>query len=93
MTEERPQRTFQKGDVVRVVDEPYEDCPFEWISEMDECCGKEARITDVIWLGHLKAYGYTIDIDEYGFTWCENCFDSPIPDIEESDEDISTLFV
>ena len=92
MTEERPQPRFKKGDIVRVVDEPYEDCPFEWIGEMDDCCGKEAVITDTIWVGHRGIWGYYLDIDEYDCTWCENCF-ADDSEIEESDADVTTLFV
>ena len=46
---ENPQPKFKKGDIVRVVDEPYEDCPFEWIGEMDDYCGQTAVITSVTW--------------------------------------------
>lgn len=91
MTEERPKPRYQKGDIVRVVDEPYDDCPFEWIGEMDDYCGQTATITSATWNEWAGAWGYAIDIDEYCCTWCENCFivDS---DIEESDSDIKMLF-
>lgn len=91
MTEERPQSKFKKGDIVRVVDEPYEDCPFEWIGEMDDCCGKEAVITDMIWFGHRGIWGYYLDIDEYDCKWCENCFVVE-PDLVESDLHPLALF-
>lgn len=92
MTEENPQPRFKKGDIVRVVDEPYEDCPFEWIGEMDDYCGQTAVITSVTWNEWAGAWGYAIDIDEYCCTWCENCFTED-HDIEESDADVTTLFV
>lgn len=91
MTEERPLPKYKKGDVVQVVDEPYVDCPFEWIGEMDECCGRVATITGVSWNEWHKDWGYSIDIDDYLCTWCENCFVA-FTDIEESDVDINTLF-
>lgn len=92
MTEERPQPKFKKGDIVRVVDEPYESCPFDWIDVMDECCGKTAAITSVSWAAGYATYAYGIDIDEYDCSWCENCFveDS---EIEESEANVADLFV
>ena len=90
MTEEKTQARYTKGDIVRVVDEPYKDCPFEWIGEMDDYCGQTATITSVTWNKWAKAWGYSIDIDEYCCTWCEDCF-VPESDIEESDADISLL--
>lgn len=90
MTEVR-ESMYNVGDVVRVVDTPYNDCPFHWIDEMDEYCGKEAKIISACWIEGHKAYGYAIDIDEYGCTWCENCF-AVESDIEESGSDINTLF-
>ena len=91
MTEENPKSRFKVGDIVQVVDEPYEDCPFEWIDEMDECCGKTATIKSVRWDNYYGQYAYGIDIDEYHCSWCERCFieDS---EIEESDSEIKMLF-
>lgn len=78
---------FQKGDIVVVACEPYDDCPFGWAAlEMDEYCGVETTITDVRWSSFAGAYGYSIAADNGEFTWCENCF-SAEPDIEESDCD------
>lgn len=86
-----PESRFKKGDVVRVVDTPYEDCPFEWIDDMDEYCGTETTITDVFWIERRNMYGYYIAADDRCCTWCENCFVME-PDLEESDSDISVLF-
>lgn len=91
MTVEIPKPRYQKGEIVRVVDEPYEDCPFEWIGAMDDCCGHEARIVDVSWIGRFGAYGYSIDIDECDCIWCENCFVVE-PDLQESEFNPSILF-
>ena len=33
-------REFFVGDKVRVVDTPYMDCPFTWIDDMTNMCGK-----------------------------------------------------
>ena len=38
-------REFFVGDKVRVVDEPYEDCPFTWVGGMTTMCGEIVTIT------------------------------------------------
>lgn len=90
MTRE-PDAKFKVGDIVRVVDTPYKDCPFVWVDEMSDFCGEEVKITDVFWIESLNAHGYLISEDCGDSTWCENCFVQE-SDIEESDEDISVLF-
>lgn len=90
MTRE-PMPKFQVGDVVRIVDTPYMECPFTWVDEMTEYCGKEATITDVFWTERHKTHGYTLDIEDCYCTWCENCFVQEA-DIEESDSDMSVIF-
>lgn len=90
MTQE-PAPKFQVGDIVRVVDTPYEDCPFGWVDGMNRYCGKEVKIDGAIYVKARKMWAYTVRGTRW--SWCENCFEPPIPDIEESDEDISTLFV
>lgn len=82
---------FQVGDKVIVVDEPFYSCPFDWADEMDEFCGNEVTIDGFQYFPWCDALGYFIDEDNGNFTWCENCFAVPIPDIEESDADISFL--
>lgn len=86
-----PEPMFQEGDVVRVVDIPYKDCPFLWTSGMDEFSGTETTITNVHWNNTRNAHVYKISADHGSYMWCENCFmvDS---DIEESDLDIKLLF-
>lgn len=89
----RPEPEFHEGDAVRIVDDPFEGCPFDWADEMDDFCGEETVITGSMWFEHHGEYGYFIAADNGDYTWCRNCFAAPVPDIEESDEDISVLFV
>ena len=86
-----PESKYQIGDVVRVVDTPYKDCPFGWVGDMDECCSREATIEYVYWDNGRNIYGYIIDIDDYNCIWCENCFIVD-QDLEESDLDPIALF-
>lgn len=90
MTQES-QSMFQVGDVVRVVSTPYTDCPFSWVSDMDYYCGREATISAASYDKNRKLWRYNLRGSRW--SWCENCFEPPIADIEESDEDILTLFV
>lgn len=90
MTQE-PQSMFQVGDVVRVVATPYTDCPLTWVSDMDYYCGREATISGATYDKNRKHWAYSLK--GIPWSWCENCFEPPIADIEESDEDISTLFI
>ena len=85
------QSKYKVGDTVRILDSPYMECPFTWIEEMTDFCGQEARIVNVSWIEHFGAYGYLIDIDECGCTWCENCFVVE-PDLQESEFNPSILF-
>lgn len=89
MTRESHSR-FNVGDVIRIVDTPYHDCPFTWIDEMSDHCGEETTITEVYWSEAYKSYGYRLDCDDGCCTWCENCF-AMEDDIEESDFDMSAL--
>lgn len=82
---------YNIGDVVKVVDVPYMDCPFSWADEMTEYCGQELTIVEVRWISHRKTYGYTLD-GVFDFVWCEGCFESCSTEIEESDADLSILF-
>lgn len=88
----RPEPDFREGDAVRIVDDPFEGCPFDWAYEMDDFCGEETVITGSMWFEQHGEYGYFIAADNGDYTWCRNCFAAAAPDIEESDEDISTLF-
>ena len=75
---------YKVGDRVKIVDRPVK-CKFDWVPDMDDCCGKEATITDVGWSDRHRAFCYRIDICGYG--WCENCFVDQVPcpviDIDE----------
>ncbi len=63
-------REFFVGDKVRVVDEPYEDCPFTWVDGMTTMCGEIVTITS-----KDPARGtYAYKIDGSRWTWCGNCF-------------------
>ena len=77
---------FHIGDHVRVVDSPYNDCPFVWIDEMTLFCGKEVRIINAWWNSVNNAYAYIIEGPSC--VWCANCFNEiadTIPEQTESD--------
>lgn len=80
-------REFFVGDVVEIVREPYRECPFYWIEEMNEYCGKVTRI-----ISKRKTYDdgylYNIEVDDSEFSWCGGCF-LPPEESEEFDFDIS----
>ena len=88
----RPKPKFQKGDIVRIVDIPYLECPFGWVDDMDEYCGIETTIADVVWGYSHNTYGYRIrsDTSARKYTWCENCFVVEA-DLEESDESFDAI--
>lgn len=77
---------FHIGDYVRVVDSPYTNCPFSWIGEMTQFCGKEVRIIDAWWSFDKNTYTY--QIEGSSCYWCANCFNEiadTIPEQTESD--------
>lgn len=85
---------YSVGDVVRIVDKPYSDCPFSWVGRMSCHCGKLATITEVLLeleFGKTGEEGYRIDTDDGEFMWCANCFEQVGADIEESDESIDDV--
>ena len=81
-TESSPR--FQVGDNVRVVDEPYENCPFHWVDEMTFFCGKEVQIRRVQWIYGTNSYAY--EIEGSSCDWCANCFDETANTIPEQTE-------
>lgn len=85
-----PPQLFHVGDTAYVVSTPYLDCPYGWVDGMNRYCGREVKIDGAIYAKARKMWAYTIRGAQWN--WCENCFERPAPDIEESDEDISTLF-
>lgn len=87
--------TFEKfsvGDVVKVVDVPYEACVFGWDGVMSRYCGMEATITAAGYDYSYEAERYRIDLDDGRFVWCGGCFESACAELNESDEDVMTLF-
>lgn len=94
MTEHREDIEFEVGDMVRIVSEPYTDCPFEWLDVMDEYTGMLATIVSKRWGFSFETYAYEIDIDGRRYNWCKNCFLSPHDDEFEaaSIEEIRGLY-
>lgn len=79
-------REFFVGDEVRVVDEPYEDCPFTWVNDMTKMCGKIVTITNKEMASGKGTYLY--NIEGSGWNWCGNCFvplepEEDLPEIED----------
>ena len=77
-------REFFVGDKVRVVDTPYTECPFTWVSGMTRMCGKIVTIASKN--NGSPTYCYTIK--EASFNWCGNCFvpletEEDLPEIED----------
>lgn len=67
-------REFNVGDVVTVVNEPYEDCPFTWVDQMTNMCGRMATITGKCYSEQYGTYRYNIKEDDGSCFWCGNCF-------------------
>lgn len=86
MAEVRDSPEFQVGEVVRVVDEPYKDCPFSWVNNMDEWCGRRVEILDRHWSSWYDCYAYEIE-REYCWSFCGNCFVRDSTDSGSEDED------
>jgi len=77
---------FEVGDIVTVVDTPYEDCPFSWVETMDEYVSRQAEITHKYMDDTFGTYGYSIDIDDGNHTWCGNCFvEKEMPDFDTAE--------
>lgn len=77
---------FFVGDMVQVVFEPYYDCPFTWVTDMDRYCGELVQITNKNYKSGKGCYGYRISADGGSYVWCGNCF---IPVVETPDFDIT----
>lgn len=86
---------YSVGNIVRIVEKPYSDCPFSWVGAMSAYCGKLATITEVLleleW-GNTNEEGYRIDTDDGEFVWCATCFEPIEADIQESDANLDVLF-
>ena len=79
-------RAFFVGDKVRVVDTPYRDCPFTWIDDMTNMCGKVVTIIHKE-VDNSKGTPY-YNIRESQWNWCGNCFvplepEEDLPEIED----------
>ena len=83
-----PAQLFQVGDVVRIVYEPYMRCPFNWVPDMDECCGVLTAVREVHFRSDKKVWQYKVA--GFAWSWCENCFVIE-QEIEESATDIAML--
>ena len=77
---------FQVGEVVRVVSEPYKDCPFTWADGMDKWCGSRVKILALYWSSEDDCYAYEIE-RERGWSFCRNCFVRDSTDSGSEDED------
>lgn len=75
--EEYGHPAYQAGDVVRVVDTPYLECPFTWVSFMDKYCGCECTVrwAEYSWIHHTYKYCLEQDGDDVinGIIWCSGC--------------------
>lgn len=91
------------GDIVRVVDKPYRECPASWVPEMDDACGHEVEITYADM--RIKNNGETwqiccckptdpeTDMGAFHWNFCSECFVSVVPDFEAAPEaDMKDLF-
>ena len=88
----KAEQLFFKGDVVQVVAKPYIKCPYLWTPEMSKFCGKNVTIRDARYQKQNDRWVYHLKEDVHCFSWCENCFESPYPDIEESELSVDVLF-
>lgn len=85
--EEYGHPAYQVGDVVRVVDTPYLECPFTWVSYMNKYCGCECTVRGVDYSWTHKTYKYRLeqggdDIIK-DILWCSGCL---VPVVEEFSE-------
>lgn len=69
---------FFVGDKVMVVSEPYLGCPFTWVPEMTDMCGKIVTIINK----RERSTTYSYNIAGSPWSWCGNCFVSLEPEEE-----------
>lgn len=87
-----PVKEYNVGDVVQIVPEPYLDCPFKWVEDMDNFCCCTAEIIGKHYYKNKEQYGYRIDIDREGWLWCAGCFVSTDEETEDiSDEEFDAI--
>ena len=82
---------YNIGDMVRIVSKPYKECPFTWVSSMDNYCGMEAEITDKRYSAAYGQYKYSVNVDGNRFGLCGNCFESSEEFYAANQDDISFL--
>ena len=88
---------LKAGDIVHVVADPYMSCPFTWVADMTQYCGKMATITRIDTGMRGFPNSFLISIDGGVFRWSAGCFqevyDVYYPRILPADEhEISDLF-
>lgn len=84
---------FEVGDVVQVVSEPYEKCPFGWVDTMSPLCGQTVEISNKWWNEGYRTYVYKLKEDKFGHSWCGNCLTTIEPDFDAAtDDEILSLF-
>lgn len=85
--EEYGHPAYQVGDVVRVVDTPYLECPFTWVGHMDQYCGCECTVREVGYSWLNKTYKYCLERNGDNILshikWCSGCL---TPVVEEFSE-------
>lgn len=84
--EEYGHPAYQVGDVVRVVDTPYRECPFTWASYMDHYCGCEYTVRSVDYSWYRKTYKYTLEKDGghvINIAWCSGCLTPVVDEFSE----------
>lgn len=83
---------FSAGDIVTIVPQPNEACPFHWVPGMDPYCGTTVRIMSVRYSENYKCALYRIDADGGRYGWDEGCFQeaSPLQEVS-ADEFLSIL--
>lgn len=83
---------FSVGDIVTIVPQPNEACPFRWVPKMDSYCGTTVRIISAWYSDRYKCAAYKIEADGGRYNWDEGCFQEVCP-LQEvpADEFLSIL--
>ena len=84
---------FEISEEIVIVSEPYENCPFVWVSGMTRHCGKTTKIMSKYFNERYNAYSYRIEADHGEYLWCGNCFEQITQEFDPADEtDMKDLF-
>lgn len=87
-----PEPIAAVGDRVRVID--VKNCTFGYNRNMLMYIGMEAVVTKCRWSSESAEHLYCLDIDNGNYHWCRKCIERiEDVDIEESDADVTDLFV